>query len=268
MFANKLVLVLFFLPFILVYGQKEGVSAIVEYQYSSGPFTFSDKLLIDNHEAVYIRQPNNAAKIVGEITKKDNVYTLPTVNYMTGKHMYFSSSKDNNILTSTMSVNKQPYIVKDSTVVFEWIIDNDSKKTINNFECIKATTRFRGRDYIAYFTTQIPVSFGPYKFKGLPGLILEISNQEKDNLHRWVAVKIETIVKTKQEIEMPSLELINSPRINMFEFQNISKSVDAENMKAEQARLPAGVSMTSTITNLSIELFYEWEIPENDKKKK
>jgi GLPGLI family protein len=268
MFANKLVLVLFFLPFILVYGQKEGVSAIVEYQYSSGPFTFSDKLLIDNHEAVYIRQPNNAAKIVGEITKKDNVYTLPTVNYMTGKHMYFSSSKDNNILISTMSVNKQPYIVKDSTVVFEWIIDNDSKKTINNFECIKATTRFRGRDYIAYFTTQIPVSFGPYKFKGLPGLILEISNQEKDNLHRWVAVKIETIVKTKQEIEMPSLELINSPRINMFEFRNINKAIRAENMKAEQARLPAGVSMTSTITNLSIELFYEWEIPENDKKKK
>jgi hypothetical protein len=39
-------------------------------------------------------------------------------------------------------------------------------------------------------------------------------------------------------------------------------------MKAEQARLPAGVSMTSTITNLSIELVYEWETPENDKKKK
>jgi GLPGLI family protein len=268
MFGNKLALVLFFLPFALIYGQKEGVSAIVEYTYFDDSFTTLEKLLVDNSKAVYVRQPNNASNVVGEITKKDDAYTLPTVNYMTGKHMYFSSSKDNNILISTMSVNKQPYIVKDSTVVFEWIIDNDSKKTINNFECIKATTRFRGRDYIAYFTTQIPVSFGPYKFKGLPGLILEISNQEKDNLHRWVAVKIETIDKTKQDINIPNLDLIKSPRINMFEFQNINKAIRAENMKAEQARLPAGVSMTSTITNLSIELFYEWEIPENDKKKK
>jgi hypothetical protein len=52
MFGNKLALVLFFLPFALIYGQKEGVSAIVEYTYFDDSFTTLEKLLVDNSKAV------------------------------------------------------------------------------------------------------------------------------------------------------------------------------------------------------------------------
>lgn len=246
----------------MVHGQKEGVSTIVEYEYFDDSFTSLEKLLVNNSKAVYMRQPNSSAEKTGEIIKKGDDYTLPTVNYMTGKHMYFSSLKDKYMMISTMAVNGKPYVVKDSTIVFNWTIDNNTKKTINDFECVKATTSFRGRHFIAYFSPQIPIPFGPYKFSGLPGLILEISNQENDNLHRWVAVKIETIDKAKQNIQMPDLYSIKSPRINMFDFQNINKDLRSEKMRAEQARLPVGVTMNSTITNLSIELLFEWDKPE------
>ncbi len=62
---------------------------------------------------------------------------------------------------------------------FDWQILPETK-TIEDFEVQKATTSFRGRDYVAWFAPEIPVSDGPYKFNGLPGLILEIADTEQD----------------------------------------------------------------------------------------
>ena len=64
---------------------------------------------------------------------------------------------------------------------FEWEILPEIKK-IKDFEVQKATTSFAGRDYIAWFTPEIPIAEGPYKFNGLPGLILEIA----DTNEHWV----------------------------------------------------------------------------------
>ncbi len=44
------------------------------------------------------------------------------------------------------------------------------------FKVQKATGAFAGRNYIAWFAPELPFSDGPYKFSGLPGLILEISD--------------------------------------------------------------------------------------------
>jgi GLPGLI family protein len=50
----------------------------------------------------------------------------------------------------------------------------DDTLTIAGYLCQKAKCRFRGRDYIAWFTIDIPIDNGPWKFGGLPGLILKI----------------------------------------------------------------------------------------------
>ena len=60
---------------------------------------------------------------------------------------------------------------------FKWQIQSETKKILN-YTCQKALGEFRGRKYIAWFTSDIPLSDGPWKFGGLPGLILEVQDAE------------------------------------------------------------------------------------------
>ena len=52
----------------------------------------------------------------------------------------------------------------------------EGERTILGYTCHRATCSFRGRNYEAWYTTEIPVSVGPWKFGGLPGLILAIKD--------------------------------------------------------------------------------------------
>jgi GLPGLI family protein len=57
----------------------------------------------------------------------------------------------------------------------EWKILPDQQK-IGEYKVQKATTSFGGRDWTAWFTTDIPIQDGPYVFYGLPGLIVKIED--------------------------------------------------------------------------------------------
>lgn len=69
--------------------------------------------------------------------------------------------------------------VKEDPFDWDWQLEEEVKM-IGSFTCQKATTSFRGRNYTAWFTTNIPVPFGPWKFHGLSGLILEIYDSKAE----------------------------------------------------------------------------------------
>src|SRR5574343_459281 len=56
------------------------------------------------------------------------------------------------------------------------------KKKIGEFDAQKATTEFAGRKWTAWFTEEVPFSDGPYKFKGLPGLIVKIEDTTQSHV--------------------------------------------------------------------------------------
>lgn len=60
-----------------------------------------------------------------------------------------------------------------------WTI-TDSIKNCIGYDCVKATAEFKGRKWIAWFSPEIPVSDGPWKLCGLPGLILEAYDENHD----------------------------------------------------------------------------------------
>jgi len=78
------------------------------------------------------------------------------------------------------------------TPVFNWINTPDTK-VILGYTCKAATTFFRGRKYIAYYSPDLPHDFGPWKFRGLEGLILEVSTD--DNTYSYIATKIDQSTK-------------------------------------------------------------------------
>lgn len=84
-------------------------------------------------------------------------------------------------------INKQYYSVKNNSAL-NWKIENDSDTTIIDYQCKKATTFFAGRKYTAWFTLEIPISEGPYKFQGLPGLIVFVYDAK--NQHSFYLTQI------------------------------------------------------------------------------
>lgn len=59
----------------------------------------------------------------------------------------------------------------------QWVLSDDTA-TVLSYVCRKAVCRFKGREWMAWFTPEIPSSEGPWKLFGLPGLILKAEDSE------------------------------------------------------------------------------------------
>lgn len=97
-------------------------------------------------------------------------------------------------VTVTSKIAKDYYKMEEPAPDFNWEIAEeapDNSAGILGYDCRKATCRFRGRNYIAWFTPAIPVSNGPWKFSGLPGLILKI--QDDAGHYNWELVGIKSV---------------------------------------------------------------------------
>lgn len=102
---------------------------------------------------------------------------------------------------------KQIYYQEDRPV--KWEITNDVEKQ-NGYQAQKATVNFGGRIWTAWFTKDINISDGPYKFSGLPGLIVKLEDDKGD--YKFDLVK-KIIVKNSFE-EPISSDAKQSSRVN------------------------------------------------------
>ena len=75
----------------------------------------------------------------------------------------------------------------------DWKLESATKK-VNEITLQKATTNFGGRQWVAWFNKDIPFSEGPYKFRGLSGLIFEIYDSE--NIFHYTLVENKNIKNT------------------------------------------------------------------------
>lgn len=80
-------------------------------------------------------------------------------------------------ITYAREIVKDKYRYTEHKKLFDWKVIEETD-TIAGFRVQKATTSFAGRDYTAWFTGEIPFSEGPYKFNGLPGLIVKIRDEK------------------------------------------------------------------------------------------
>lgn len=108
----------------------------------------------------------------------------------------------------------------DELIENNWILHSD-KKVINNFTCQKATIKKYGREFVAWFTKDIPINDGPYKFYGLPGLILELYDTK--NMYHFKLIKYDPNDNTF-DIEVPARRLNKIAKTEKSKFDSAQKN--------------------------------------------
>jgi GLPGLI family protein len=103
------------------------------------------------------------------------ILRMDEYNQMTNfKYTIYKDYQENELILAE-KVFQYELKYKQDLKQIDWEIQPENKEILG-FSVQKATGNFAGRNYIAWFAPELPFSDGPYKFSGLPGLILEISD--------------------------------------------------------------------------------------------
>ncbi|MDR6403523.1 GLPGLI family protein [Chryseobacterium ginsenosidimutans] len=224
------------------------------------------------HEDLYIKG-NQVISIQDSILSKPNnpsgsewmaeIGVTQNNGVSKAKKLYFISNIDTNVIRKFF-FNSAPYSMKDQTMYFiydevsrpVWKIEENSTRTILKYKCIKATTSFRGSNITAYFTRELPYSAGPFKFFGLPGLILDVRVDGK-SYDMWKVEKIElddkTVVNFKPQFK-------DAPKISMKQFVKINDDLSRKFNEEMLKNMPEGTKIENIGGNrIQMEKLFEWE---------
>ncbi len=153
-----------------------------------------------------------------------------------------------NKITVINKIALDNYQYTDDLDAMKWSILSDTM-TVLTYPCQKAVCDFRGRHYEAWFTTEIPVNSGPWKFGGLPGLILQLSDSRGHYVYKCFS-----IYEVKNEITIPKNKIMTTSRkdyqklvrkFNQDPMAYLQKQLEGSNTKVNiQMRKSDGSSVT------------------------
>ena len=120
-----------------------------------------------------------------------------------------------------------------------WKILSDKEK-IGEWNAQKAEADFAGRHWIAWFSTEIPIQDGPYKFRGLPGLIVKI--EDKTGSHK---MELKGIKNITGNVDINVFE-VKEIAVNSKQFQKVLKEYENDPTKGIKQIQMGGTSIILT----------------------
>lgn len=120
---------------------------------------------------------NISVKRNGGATTQGEIYQFPLENKLV--------RKENLMITK--------YRIEEPMPLIKWKISTDTM-SFGTLHCQKATGHFKGRDYTAWFCPDLPFHAGPWKLSGLPGLIVEAYDTNKEVMFKFDGM--EAVVKS------------------------------------------------------------------------
>ncbi len=164
------------------------------------------RLLVSGNQSIY--QLYNVMEL-DSLLKKG---TVTDSDY----NRYFSHNKHTiNISDNTIKyrdeISEEVYSYEEK-LNLNWTLGQDTK-LIKGYSCKSATVTYGGRQWKAWYTLDLPISFGPYKFKGLPGLIVKITDSTQTYDFELYAIVERKLKPLEKYFKKPDTEIIKTDRL-------------------------------------------------------
>lgn len=251
---RNLVLIIILLISFISNSQTSGLQAV--YSYSDGYITRTEVLIANENTAFYqVINKSLLEKRDSKLEIENDQYTITNLSNSTFSNFIFLEN-NSNVNYTYLKNEKRELIVRDSMPILQWKITNE-EKLIDSYKCIKAEVDFRGRKFIVWYTPEIAVPFGPFKFKGLPGLILSVESSYFGSKLYWNL----TSFKFEKTLPIPKRNDFQGEEMSLKELIIGEAVYDEEQNKRILSKMNRDIRQTKlTVKRLGAERIYEWEI--------
>lgn len=213
---------------------------------------------VNENTAVYLDKISSMKTVANKNDVNDVDDDTSSVGVSFNGNLDFYFLKDKSEVLFTYNLLKNNYLVEDKLPKTDWVLTSE-KRVIEDLICYKATTTFRGRNWTAWYSPDIPIMYGPWKFYGLPGIIVEI----KEDTNRFAFVLTGYSLNSKSIV----------PKINPKDFKKVSMKKMAEitdeaydnllntlsNSDSGEVKVVLVEEKSKTEDDHGIEAIYEWE---------
>ncbi len=226
------------------------VSGYVEYFYSKNLGVDYETLAVLNFDSTKSHFIELSPDAIPKVDLESTEEIVVTSFSKKRPAVWIDLKKDT--LFEQLTLFNKIYTTKEKVPSIAWQILNEFK-TINKFKCQLAIGKFRGRTYKAWFTLEIPTSFGPWKLQGLPGLILEAVDDKKELIFNVKKITLGLNKKIESVANEKAIELKN--------FINFKKDIYKEKEKSMSSKMPRNSSFELNLPDriTQKEIIYEWE---------
>lgn len=172
---------LIFILFIAFYSANAQFGK-AKYTFSTSKAAFESELFFSPSKSLYLLYVSKPTvppteNLKEQIIDQANSEQVITVDINDGDPFTVYKDVSNGVIVSRELVyNGEKMQLTEPLPQFDWVILNE-KKDFGGIICQKATLTYRCADYTAWFAPSIPVTVGPWKMGGLPGLIVELKNE-------------------------------------------------------------------------------------------
>lgn len=225
------------------FGQEnQNIQAYYTYINYGTNQKYDIKLFTDNTKAISIFNKKKRDSV--SINEEDESVNFNKEYYdEEGKQFFIDLNKQQLIFRDFVYDGEdKAVLVSEKLPNLKWILKNETK-TVGTYQCYLAELCFRGRIFNVWYYTKINTPFGPWKFHGLPGLIISVKSKDKNifmNLDKVIISKNKNI-----EIVKPS----NGEEITFDKYKEYKKNEVQEFVKKLQSKLPRGARVTINNSN-------------------
>lgn len=141
-------------------------------------------------------------------------------------HFYVYKDYNKEMITVVDQISVASFYYDDELKPQEWTVLDDTM-TILGYPCQKAICSFRGRDWEAWFTPDIPISEGPWKFYGLPGLIAKLEDTESHYCFEMIGFeKVNEPIHTYIDYYFRKMDRLSFLKLKMSNLNNELVAID------------------------------------------